>query len=375
MAVLEVFLQQVIIFNIKSQYNVVDDFTQGLSSAVHDLGFQPVLVDVTSEEEVDLAPLLEHAVMALSVNAVGADLYSRFPALAAIDFYTLLIDHPLHLLGRFFERPVKLLCVDKAHVRFCQALGSTAYFCPHAVWPARLELAAVADSEKQGILFPATYMPARKYLDEISQIFPQILPLLQQPGITDINTLLHQLGFMQPGKEQALPLTSATAKVLSICDLYLRAVSRQQLIDDCAENNIALTIIGNGWQHAVQHPLHQYLPAEPFPALLSRMAASQYLLHHNPGFMQGQHERLLYSMLLGTPVLCQQNDYLLQRYGQTGSIILYQQVADLQELPSAIAPQVYQQLVTTAQQQVLNEDTWQVRLKTFLQKRVKAEQN
>ena len=360
-------LKQVLVFNVKSQYDVVDDFVQGLSDAVLQFGLQPVLVDVTTDSEVDLRPLLKHAVLALSVNAVGADLYSRFPELEAIDFYTLLIDHPLHLLGRFFNRPVKLLCVDKNHVDFCKALGSIAYFCPHAVNPARAELSAVHDGrEKRGILFPATYMPASKYLSEIEQIFPQILPLLHHADITDIHTLLLHLGFMQPNKEQALPLTSATAKLLSTCDLYFRAVSRQQLIDDCAENDIALTIIGNGWQHASQHALHQYLPAETFSALLRRIAASKYLLHHNPGFRQGQHERIVYAMLLGTPVIAQQTDYLLQRYGERGSIILYQQVSDLKELSSAVTLQVYSHLTTSSQQQVVNEETWQARLEPFL---------
>lgn len=368
LGVLEILLNSVLIFNVKSQYGVVDEFIQGLSDATKALGFTPVLIDVTGTMDVDLSPWLHNAALALSVNAVGADLYSRFPALAAIDFYTLLIDHPLHLLARFFGRPVKLLCVDKAHVSFCQALGSTAYFCPHAITPDRDAIPQVRVEEKQGILFPATYMSASKYLAQIGDIFPQILPLLQQPDIKDISALLHRLGFMQADKTQAMPLNNATATVLSLCDLYLRAISRQQLIADCAAHNIALTIIGNGWQHAEQHPLHRYLPAEPFPALLSRMAASQYVLHHNPGFMQGQHERMLYAMLLGTPVICAHNDYLLRRYAQRGSIILYQQVADLCELAAAITPDVFQHLVSSARQQVLHEDSWQQRLKPLLAK-------
>lgn len=359
-------MQQVIIFHVPSQYHVINDFLQGLSAAVLDAGFSPVSIDITSYDEAVLSAMLQQAVMALSVNAVGADLYHRFPQLETISFYTLLVDHPLHLLARFYGRPLKLLCVDKAHVQFCLALGCSAYFFPHAVWPARQELTEPDISVKQGILFPATYMSTTKYLDEINQIFPQILPLLQRQDINDINGLLHHLGFMQADKEQALPLNNATAKLLSLCDLYLRALSRQQLIDTCAGHNIALTVVGNGWQHAAQHALHRYLPAEPFPALLSRIAASKYVLHHNPGFMLGQHERLVYSMLLGTPVLCHQNDYLLQRYGQTGSIILYQQVADLGELSAAVTPLVYQQVAETARRQVLNEDTWQVRLAALL---------
>jgi len=365
-------LQHVIIFNTLSQYGVVDDFVEGLRHAVLELGYTASLIDVTSGQIPELSALLGKTAMALSINAVGADLYSRYPELETIDFYTLLIDHPVHLLGRFFNRPLKLLCVDKNHVRFCRALGAEAHFFPHAIWPQRGRQLSSGRDQKQGILFPATYISPDYYLNQIEQILPQLLPILQQEAISDINSLLNHLGFMQAGKQQALPLTTATAKVLALSDLYLRALSRQKLIDDCAANHIKLTIIGNSWQHAVKQPLHHYLPAEPFPELLNRIAESKYVLHHNPGFLQGQHERILYSMLLGTAVISEKNDYLTQRYGQQGSIILYQQVADLCELANAISPQIYQELTSNAQQQVLRDDTWLVRLQQLRVNRTSA---
>jgi hypothetical protein len=362
-------MSKAILFTGSFQYGVVADFIQGIAQSLHHQGYQVQQINLSEKSSLQqqlTAETFRGTELVFSVNALGADLLPYFAELRQVPFYSLLLDHPLHSLLRFFGTPLRLLCVDQAHVAFARAVGMQAEFCPHAISAAQVSLTASPDTAKQGILFPASFFSADKAKTIIDQHFPQAWNWLRNPAVRTISDFLYQLGFMQAGKKPLLELNKNTITILCHCDFYLRAIGRDRLLQQFADAGLALQVIGNGWEQAQQLPQHQYLPAVAFPALLQMMQKVRYVLHHSPGFEAGLHERLLYPIGAGTQVLSEPTPYLEQVFTRGGAVRFFNHAAELSPALATVSAADYQSQLVHSQQLLKQQHSWDVRLQPWL---------
>lgn len=366
-------MSKAILFTGAFQYGVVDDFIRGIQNYLTSVGYsiqQINLADTTHLQQQLTDENFRDVTLVFSVNGLGADLIPYVPCLRQVPFYSLLLDHPLHSLTRFFGTPLRLLCVDQAHVTFARAVGMQAEFCPHAVTLPPVAEATPTGSghqiHKQGILFPGSFFSASHAKAIIDQHFPQAWTWLHNPAVRTITDFLHQLGFMQPGKTPLLQLNRNTITILCHCDFYLRAMSRDQLLQRFADAGLAVRVMGNGWEQAQHLPVHQYLPAVPFRELSSEIQQAQYVLHHSPGFDAGLHERILYSISAGTQVLCEQTPYLTTLFPQHSAVRWFDNVSALAQQFSTVSTDQYQQQLAHSQALIRQQHTWDARLQALL---------
>ena len=220
---------KVLILSGNFQYGVVDDFVEGIIEGVSNK-YQVVHVNLSDKStlaNILTASLFEKVKFIVSVNALGADLIPHFPVMNQIPFFSLLLDHPLHSMMRFYGTNMRLLCVDKDHVKFARLVGMNAEFFPHA---ARVKSNSVDDVKgKSGILFPASFFNMDEIKQKIIKFFPLGYELLNDGVVENINDFLLKLGFMDRSRAPMIQLNKNSIGVLIQCDLYLRARKRTQI--------------------------------------------------------------------------------------------------------------------------------------------------
>ena len=357
-----------LLFSGSFQYGVVDDFIIGIKRAFERLGYRVYevsLKDKSSDDEllsqlsfIDTTKLK----LALSVNALAVELINKLPQLATIPFYTYLVDHPIHLLPRFYGTKAKLLCVDKEHVTFLSQLGIHAQFWPHAVCDTELAAEYVPFSQKKGILFPASFTDESAHFAEINKVAPNIAERLTDANVRSISDVLRMLGFMQPGVVPSVQLNDQIVTFLRRCDLYLRGRDRNKLIKECHHAELSLIIIGNNWDKSHQYDSHCYLPAVPFDELKKLITNSRFVLHHSPGFEQGQHERVVYPLARGSCVLSSATRYLLESYGSDNGVAFYDSVAELKQISASVSEGHYNGWINNANSIIERNETWRSRI-------------
>lgn len=352
-----------------NQYGVLSAFIDGIRHSLQQLGVQADLLDIGSQSSIN-----QHLAdgtdpddydFFFNFNAVGLDLSLNGKPLAQViprkPFFVFLVDHPLHQLGRLLGHRVILLCVDQEHVSFARLCGFQAHFFPHAV-PA--EQIAQAHSlkplqERTQVLFPVSYFDTAHWRQKLQPVWHQVGHLLDTcPSVT---RFLQQLGVLPLGDRPATVGLDNNIQRLAVCaDYYIRGRQRAAVLARCQQLELPLTVVGNGSrQYAPAYPLHQYLDAVPFAELLVMMQNARFVLHNSPGFELGLHERVVYPLALGTPVLC---DALAQPQRILGAG--YQRLG-LEQLPALTAEQ-YRALQLDNLDIIRNRHTWQWQLQTLL---------
>lgn len=360
---------KILIFKGGFQYGVVDDFITGILEGVSDK-FNVVQVDLSNKSTLASVlndTLFDDVKVIISINALGSDLIPYFPIMNKILFYTLLVDHPLHSMTRFYGTNMRLLCVDKDHVNFARLVGMDAQFFPHA---ARVKDTSYENKEpgsKEGILFPASYFNLNDIKENILKYFPQGFALLNDGNVQNINDFLLKLGFMDSNRSPMIQLNKNSIAVLIQCDLYLRARKREQIINEFADHGLNLNIIGNGWSSAVQRAEHTYLEAESFNDLIKRIINSKFILHHSPGFNQGLHERITYPLLHKTLVITSHNSYLHNAFEDEKGIVFYNDVSEVKSYIKSIDDEQYKKLSLNGADFIKENHIWSNKIFALLQ--------
>ena len=350
----------------QAQYGVANYFVAALAQQLRHTGQLDVvelsLSHFTSVADV-VTRLQQHPVdIVFSVNAIGAEIISAMPTAQRPRFISWLLDHPVYHFSRLMLAKPTVLCVDNLHVEFCQRLGLSAHFFPHATDIQMQPPAALAD--KKGILFAASAADDTVLLSQLVQQAPDIARLLTDPATQDLYDVIEQLR-INTAADVVLQQQSVISLLL-LCDNLLRARQRNRLVRECAEQNIALTIVGNGWHTSQQYQQHCYLPAQPFSQLLTLISQSRFVLHHNPGFRQGLHERIVYGLQQGTQVLCPAQPFFQHKYGQGYGVQLFNQVEHIASLLQLSEVDYLEQL-QQGQQHTQTYDTWRKRAQTLLE--------
>lgn len=329
-----------IIFTGNFQYGVAFNFLSDLAIELSKLNVNPIFfnTDNFTDDKTRLIELFrlsnnKKISIIISVNGIGLNYVASFEHLKTTACFSWLLDHPLHHFHRFsaYRDKVHLLCVDRTHTKWLQQRGFAASDFLHAVKLTNEQ--STATLTDIGLLFPASYFDESQHISGLQVVHPKMVDILQSPSVQNINDVEMLLGIGQDKTDiQKLP-DANTQNFLRLADFYLRGKSRNQLVQDCADAGIELVIAGTGWERSGFANLHILLGPLPYTELPSWIRRSQFVLHHNPGFVEGLHERLLLALSCGTAVLTKQQLYLHQQFSPEDGVYGFSCVAELNKLP------------------------------------------
>lgn len=312
----------ILIFGVINQYGVLSHFSSGIQEDLAILGEQCTILPVNDGElAANILNKIDHSQIKFSICMNGSGLDT---ALTLGKTYALAVDHPLLLLPHLQKyKGYELLCVAKEHTAFANLLNIPAKDFFHAVSSKDITETVVASIDRTDeILFPASYMDlnaAKQALIKLG-IFEQIKPALEQ--VKSINEFLMAIGVLPNGDRP--PTTALDEKVYKItceADRYIRALSRNQVLSDYQDKGVRLSVYGrNVRKYAEEYPEHDYHEEVPYTDLLKKMEKAKYVVHNSPGFLFAFHERLIFPLAKGTPVLFDATEHQKQMLNELPAI-------------------------------------------------------
>lgn len=353
----------------ENQYHVVSHFIDGIMA---DLALMNIAADnlsMASESEIllgvkQLAPLIDYQFV-ISFNGVGLRQFHRDYNIVEFSqhspCFVLCVDHPIYILKRLLHVPrATLLCVDKEHVSFARQCGFSAVYFPHAVSYALAEnYKQVPPNRKSNTyLFPVSYLDLDTSKARLAPVWNELGYIIEQ--CKSITPFMQAIGLMAthdtPANRQ---LDENLFRVCILVDQYLRAREREICLRYFQFQDKKLTVIGNGVnRYEKRFGLHDYLDPADFSTLFQRIAAAQYVVHHTPGFESGLHERVIYPLMLGTPVLTVDTPFINQVFPD-----FTRNVTEKESIPvSTVTPDQQTQM----REQILNSNTWYHQLTELL---------
>lgn len=339
-----------------SQYNAFDVFVDDITKDIANLGWEfdvCVCVDGTDYQAITLS----NYDAIFSLNGIGLNITAGDGTLkefcASKPVFVWLLDHPLHLLRRFMDYKVTLLCMDKEHVEFCQFCGFESHYFPHSI--SLVKSNSVLDNqaiENNGdILFPATYFDTEHERDKLAPAWSQIEKFVAHSyNITDF---LRYIGILPiPGRGSVTELNQNMFAICLRVNLYLRAKGRKNLLERCHKAGLPLKVIGIGvHNYKADFPEFQYLEPVGMDELNRNVKKAAFVVHNTPGFRQGLHDRALNAMLLGTAVITD-SDFITSQFP---SACVTPEQATSYDLDC------YEQNIRDAQNLLLGQYSWQSR--------------
>lgn len=299
----------ILIFGVINQYGVLSHFSEGIKSDLESLGEECLVLPV--DDGMQAAQLLRQVTkdqvkFSICINGAGLD-----TALTFGKSYAFAVDHPLLILPHLQKfKGFELLCVAKEHTAFANLINIPARDFPHAVSKADIvPLQTIRRQHSGAILFPASYndkASAQKKLQELG-VWEQVKPALKAVG--SINEFLMAIGVLPNGNQPAkTPLNETIYKITCEADLYIRALARERVLETYANKGIELDVYGrNVANYKEEHPTHRYHGEIPYSQLLKKFAEAKYVVHNSPGFQFALHERIVFPLAKGTPVLFNAN--------------------------------------------------------------------
>lgn len=351
----------------KNQYNVVSTFINEMIEDICLLGHSVDLIDAFNGDACRYSNLaLSEYGAVISFTGIGlrdpidgSMLIDKVREKANIPVFVYLVDHPIYQMKRFFDLKVIVLCVDEDHCVFAELCGLQASYFPHATASYLIKEASPkkVSLKKEQILFPISYFNEQEHRDKLEGVWAQLGPAIE--ASTNITEFMQRIGLL-PYNDQPVKV-SLNQNVLSICtivDKYLRGKDRRDLLLECHEQNISLTVIGkDSDQYKIDAPSHTFLPAADFSEIRKKIAASKFVLHQQPGFKKALHERVIESAVQGTLVVTKDSSDI------KGLKQLLIEIDDMQ----TISDKEYEQRVLAAQKEVEIQFTWLAQWKSLLQ--------
>ncbi len=299
-----------ILYHSVFRYDVARVFTGHLAEALRALGHEAVLLDVTTADAPDeLARLCDHdgQVVIFSINGLLMALPDDHPAQRALQVFWLL-DHPLYHMARlgYLAEAGVILTIDPAHARFLQGLGIR-HAMPLLHAGTRPSVGAVPWAARQDrLLFPASVMPqAQLRTHQHNELRPHLSDdhmdlyesLCAMPTATDIEVIRH---YREATKIDEL--TREACLILPAVFDSLRNQRRLAYATTALEKKLPLTVCGAGWDEVL--PKARSVGPVAFADMPNLMTNFRWVLHDNPLFSEGLHERPLTAALAGCGVVC-----------------------------------------------------------------------
>lgn len=278
-------------------------------------------------------------------------------------FYNIILDHPLYhhdTLKKEIQN-FHALCLDENHADYVKQ------YYPHIrsvhVFPMTGKDIGPdgAYPEKQiDVLFSGTYTDYREVERSmetvpayIKDIVRQMIDLMLQDGsLTQEAALRRVMPSVEEAEiiEETFPLHM---QACFLCDSYLRAYKREQMLIKLAKENVPLTLCGNGWRKSplADFPQISIIDDTSFRDTFFLFRQSKIVLNLLPEFKCGTHDRVYSAMLNHGLCLTDASPYLKKEF-EDGRELCFYDASDF----SSLAEQMRDLLSTPAQLKKISQN-------------------
>lgn len=292
-------------------------------------------------------------------------------------FYDIILDHPLYHHDSLKQKvsDFHVLCLDENHQSYIKEqyphIASV-----HLFLMTGEDISESTDYPKKEIdvLFSGTYTDYRQVEDSI-RTCPAFLGdltrdlialMLDDTSLTQEEALRVLLPSLEGSEiiEETFPLHM---QACFLCDTYLRAWKREELLFRLAQKNIPLTLCGNGWRKS---PLSDFTQIQiiddiSFWETFALFRKSKITLNLMPEFKCGAHDRI-YSAMLNHSLCLTDATPLLNRQFENGKEILFYDFKDKNSLSEQIlnllsSPKQLAQISQNGYFKAKKDHSWQAR--------------
>lgn len=338
----------VLVLKGESRYNVLRTATDLMIDAFTNIGYKVTLLDLAIKEEQDrIEEELEKGYdLVFSFQAVLFDLKiegTQDALLGQVEstiMFGHIVDHPLYHGRRLHLNHGKnmyVACIDRNHKRYiddCYSGVKNTLYLPHAGFKAKR---IVPYEEREiDIFFPSSYrtpVNVSKEIEELADVYQSIANILITAMLSNrmltLQTALAQyfssVNFTYTEEDFILLMD-----IFSVVDQYIRAYTREQLIQHILNSGLKLTVCGSGWDTCefIHHPNLHHIGENGvnFLETVEIMANSKTVLNHIPTLQEGMHERIFTSMRCGA--ICLTNDFPImhEEFEDVTNILLYSDI-------------------------------------------------
>ena len=346
-------MKRVLIFALKSVcYSSYLYFADSLAKSLQQAG---VAVEMFSAKNGPLEAMEQYVGKAF--DAVF-DFNSELPRLTMDDgsyfldqihapFYNIILDHPLYHHDTLKQTisNFHVLCLDECHRRYIKE------HYPH-IASAHLFLMTGEDiagtdgypKKEIDVFFSGTYTDWRKVEESIQtcpafleKVTKQLISLVQgNPAMTQEEALTRLLPSLEEEEiiRETFPLHM---QACFLCDTYLRAFKREDLLLSLAKSHVPLTLCGNGWRSSplAEFPQIQIIDDTDFKDMFSYFRKSKITLNLMPEFKCGAHDRIYSAMLNHSLCMTDATPLLKEQFSDWQDVIFYE-YSDRNRLPEQI---------------------------------------
>lgn len=263
-------------------------------------------------------------------------------------FYDVILDHPLYHHNKL-KQPLQnfhVLCLDENHKQYIDT------YYPHIASAHVWEMTGDdIHPEQMGypqkdmdVLFSGTYTDYRDVADSIDtcpaflgELTWNLIHLIEaEPSLTQEGALQKMLSSVEEAEviEENFALHM---QACFLCDSYLRAAKREQLLLHLAKENIPLTLCGNGWRKSpfANFPQVQIIDDTSFSDTFSLFRRAKITLNLLPEFKNGSHDRV-YSAMLNHSLCLTDASPLLKKQFTDGKELCFYDAQNLESLTMQI---------------------------------------
>ena len=330
----------IIIYKGQFQYDVVNYFSEELGQGLKSMGHKVTIIDLRSTQPTELAYyLLNNDIdLILSFNGVNFTDKNVFEKLN-IPLGIILVDHPFYHLARIktYKGKTTFVCMyDTGHLDCFEECIDNNYpiaWLPHG----GTEILSNDTIKKEyDVILPGTISNYKKHERELLDVFTGKLGKFtcelyeKAKGNYSIELYRH---FKESMKSLSLDSSylrednnylNTFAYIYTLVDKTLRSRGRYFIVKTLVDYGIHVKHYGN--IHDNTFVTSKYLNTSgpiDYINLIKEIKKSKILLHDTPYFKNGSHERFLTSMLNGTLVLSNKNNYCNDQYVDGESIVFY----------------------------------------------------
>lgn len=311
---------KILLYDGHFRYGLASTFLQGMARAFEELGHVVTTVSLTDADvESRLNAICSDGVpdLVLSFNAVSPTVDGAHQTYHVPHVFWLL-DHPLYNIRRVvsWAERATFLTIDSGHAAFLKAIGvARSHIVQHAghVSDGLSTQSAEGgnilwDSRNSRPFFPGSVVNPKVLRKQIhQQLFShadtQLLDLYEYaiacPIMNDSNiaNMLHTV--LNEQKPTSVRFMQLFLPILN----WLRNQRRVDIVQQFDDAGIGLDLCGDGWDD-IDHAHHTVLPTRSLTEVYAHFQTRRWVMHVNPFFNDGLHERPINAALAGAGVIC-----------------------------------------------------------------------
>lgn len=379
----------IVLYRIKSRYNVLVNLEDGLIAALENIGYQ--VVEFFLDDPNDMIKKImylygENLTAILGFNGVGSDVRFADGTYAndvlKAPYYGIYVDHPAYHYERL-EQTFKnkaAFAVDEDFVTYIKKHYSDikVAMLPHAVSMEKCDIEY--RSRTKNIVFLGSYCDQKSILDDIDKIqdkslidliYTVIYTMLENMEMT-IDQAFDKI-IEESGADIQGELYKSFMNVITYADKYVRSYIRSLVIKTIAESGLQIDVYGQGWEKfECSNPENLRIHnAVDYKEAKNVMKEAKIVLNVMPWFKKGSHERVFMAMMSGAVCVTDENQYINEKFKNGKNIVTYS-LKRLYELPEILQniienDDIAEKIATEGYNEVIEHHTWDVRVREMLQ--------